>query len=80
MLSCGGVVVVRLHLEPAVVLVQQVDDLGADIRAAGVLEEGLPSERGLGKGGKLRADKLQIQARLGVHSVLLPVQSGIDLL
>ena len=75
--SAFGVVVVRLHLEPAVVLVQQAEDLGADIRAAGVLEECLPLERRLGKGGKLRADKIQIQARLCVHDVLLPIHSGL---
>src|SRR5215467_7313825 len=76
-LSRGRVAVVRLHLEPAVVLVQQADDLGAGVRAAGVLEECLPLERRLGKGGKLRADKIQVQARLCVHGVLLPIHSGL---
>jgi hypothetical protein len=76
--SAFGVVVVRLYLEPAVVLVQQADDLSADIRAAGVLEECPPLERRLGKGGKLRANKLQIQARLCVHGVLRPIPSWLS--
>jgi hypothetical protein len=59
-LSRGRVAVVRLHLEPAVVLVQQADDLGAGVRAAGVLEKCLPLERRLSKGGKLTTDKIQV--------------------
>src|SRR6516225_5785375 len=76
-LSRGRVAVVWLHLEPAVVLVEQADDLGAGVRAAGVLEECLSLERRLSKGGKLRADKIQVQARLCVHGVLLPIHSGL---
>src|SRR6516165_9964782 len=71
-LSRGRVAVVRLHLEPAVVLIQQADDLGAGVGAAGVLEECLPLERRLSKGGKLRADKIQVQG-LCVHCVLPPI-------
>ncbi len=57
----SGIRVVGLHLEAAVVLDQALDHRAAGVRAAGVLEERKARQRGLGEGGELSPDEIEIE-------------------
>ena len=61
-LAGGGIGVVGLHLEPAVVLAKPVDHRAAGVGTAGVLEEGLVAQPGLLEGRELGTDEIEIEA------------------
>ena len=59
----GGVVVAGLHLGAGVEVGEAVDDLPRHVGAAGVLEEGLALERGLGERGEVGAEARGIEGQ-----------------